>query len=268
MKLYYPFKNKFVVGQPFGTNYNTYYAEGGLKGHTGYDMNSFHGDTIYAACDGLIYSYINKDNPDLMRYRAVYQLVDDVEGGVAYEVSYGHLMDILVEPVIEVTRGTPLGTQGNTGDVASGGRKITRQEKMAGSTAGSHLHFQVRLLKKVSKKEKGMKYLMNSEGYFKKDDCYFEIQNYDNGYAGGIDPAQFFVGEYAVPGIGLEITSNLRYGSRGEQVKLLQKKLNIKEDGIFGKKTDQEVKLFQTLHNLTPDGIVGPKTREALKTIV
>lgn len=56
----------------------------------------------------------------------------------------------------------------------------------------------------------------------------------------------------------------IKIGSRGEEVRVLQKKLNIKADGIFGRDTDTMVRLYQTSHGLTPDGIVGPHTWEYL----
>jgi hypothetical protein len=57
------------------------------------------------------------------------------------------------------------------------------------------------------------------------------------------------------------ITKTLRQGNKGEEVKCLQNKLNITQDGLFGKLTKQSVITFQKKHNLTPDGVVGPKTR-------
>jgi len=52
----------------------------------------------------------------------------------------------------------------------------------------------------------------------------------------------------------------LKKNSRGEDVKTLQKLLNIYPDGIFGKLTEEAVKEFQRAHGLTPDGIVGDAT--------
>jgi len=60
------------------------------------------------------------------------------------------------------------------------------------------------------------------------------------------------------------IIQTLRLGSRGDQVKCLQTKLNILSDGIFGPKTRASVIFFQQSHNLTPDGVVGPLTRAVL----
>lgn len=61
----------------------------------------------------------------------------------------------------------------------------------------------------------------------------------------------------------------LRKGDRGDDVKLLQHRLNLlgsqlTEDGIWGVKTDQAVRNYQYKAGLIVDGIVGPKTQAAL----
>ena len=58
--------------------------------------------------------------------------------------------------------------------------------------------------------------------------------------------------------------TTLKKGSRGDDVKTLQRKLNLVADGIFGPRTEEAVREFQNLHGLTVDGIVGPKTWAAL----
>lgn len=262
MILYNPYKGFFVTTQGFGQNANTYYKEGGLLGHTALDMFQKHEALIYSTCNGYCFSVLNKDNPDPMYYRCAYILVDEPENGLAYEVSYGHLNNIIVE-VGEVKLGAVIGTQGNTGDVASGGIKVTREMKQANSGAGSHLHFQVRLLKKVPKIEKGKYYIKDAKGnYFKKDDMYFEIPEYKNGYNGCIDPSQFMNNKEVPSAEKVKIiTQTLRYGSRGTEVVALQKFLEIKADGIFGTQTDKAVKEFQKANGLKADGIVGILTR-------
>lgn len=53
----------------------------------------------------------------------------------------------------------------------------------------------------------------------------------------------------------------LRLGSRGENVRLLQQKLNVTpQSGIFGPLTLQAVRDFQTSKGIRVDGIVGPQT--------
>ena len=58
--------------------------------------------------------------------------------------------------------------------------------------------------------------------------------------------------------------TTLKRGSRGEDVKTLQKRLNLMADGIFGKLTEEAVREFQKAHSLTADGIAGAKTLAAL----
>lgn len=58
--------------------------------------------------------------------------------------------------------------------------------------------------------------------------------------------------------------NTLKLGSKGNEVKALQGKLNLIEDGIFGPITEEAVKDFQKKNGLIADGIVGPKTWEKL----
>lgn len=56
----------------------------------------------------------------------------------------------------------------------------------------------------------------------------------------------------------------LKRGCRGEDVKTLQRALNLLDDGIFGVLTDEAVREFQKANKLSVDGIVGSKTWAAL----
>lgn len=60
------------------------------------------------------------------------------------------------------------------------------------------------------------------------------------------------------------LTRTLRKGSKGNDVKELQKKVGTKADGIFGNNTKNAVKKFQKVHKLKVDGIVGKNTAHAL----
>lgn len=52
----------------------------------------------------------------------------------------------------------------------------------------------------------------------------------------------------------------LQFGSSGVNVKRVQARLGIVDDGKFGRQTDTAVKAWQTANALHPDGIVGPAT--------
>lgn len=54
--------------------------------------------------------------------------------------------------------------------------------------------------------------------------------------------------------------NTIKLGSKGEDVKVLQKFLGLTPDGNFGPVTDKKVKEWQKSKGLTPDGIVGPKS--------
>ena len=54
--------------------------------------------------------------------------------------------------------------------------------------------------------------------------------------------------------------TTLKLGSKGSEVKTLQSKLNLVEDGIFGPITEETVKEFQKKNGLIADGIVGTET--------
>lgn len=60
----------------------------------------------------------------------------------------------------------------------------------------------------------------------------------------------------------------LKLGSRGNEVKALQEKLNLKADGIFGPITEEAVKDFQRSNGLEVDGIVGANTLSKLNLSV
>ena len=56
----------------------------------------------------------------------------------------------------------------------------------------------------------------------------------------------------------------LKKGSKGEDVKVLQRALGITDDGDFGPGTEKAVKEFQKSHELINDGVVGDKTWDAI----
>ena len=56
----------------------------------------------------------------------------------------------------------------------------------------------------------------------------------------------------------------IRRGDVGNDVKSIQLKLGIKDDGKFGPKTEEAVKIFQGKYGLEIDGIVGIDTQKAI----
>jgi peptidoglycan hydrolase-like protein with peptidoglycan-binding domain len=56
----------------------------------------------------------------------------------------------------------------------------------------------------------------------------------------------------------------VKRGYRGSGVALIQRKLGITADGVFGPGTEKTVKRFQRSHGLVVDGVVGPVTRRAM----
>lgn len=63
-----------------------------------------------------------------------------------------------------------------------------------------------------------------------------------------------------IPGERPACVSFLRLGSKGEEVKILQAKLGILADGIFGKDTEKALRNFQSQKGLMSDGIAGPES--------
>ena len=69
-------------------------------------------------------------------------------------------------------------------------------------------------------------------------------------------------------------SATLRKGSRGENVKTLQRNLNaaigagLSVDGSFGPSTSRAVKNFQSKYGLTADGIAGPATQKKLASVL
>ena len=69
-------------------------------------------------------------------------------------------------------------------------------------------------------------------------------------------------------------TPNLKEGSKGKEVKKLQKDLNfvlgtkLEVDGDFGNNTLDALKTFQTKYKLTVDGVYGSKSEAKMKSLL
>lgn len=186
-----------TITQGFSKNFNTYYAESGLLGHSGIDFVSYSDDQIKTVVDGAYtYKIVNKDNPDLSKYRCVFQIGEFDEG--VFEISYGHCNDIHCQHGL-TPAGTNIATMGNTGNVFVGGREITTAEKKAGSKAGTHVHVQFRKVQKVTSIRGGYSYLTGEDGEeFVKDGFMYEIVDHNNGFNGCVDFEKYLVQKVAV----------------------------------------------------------------------
>ncbi len=277
MKLYRPFPRS-TVSQNFGANANALYASQGLKGHTSTDFVVPCGTPLPNCAEGLCYSVLNKDNPDLSKYRAAYFLVESDKD--LFEVSYGHLGEIHCEPGKTYPVGAIIGTTSNTGDVYSYGEKVTKHRP---GCPGGHLHGpQIRPVRRVTKRTKGKRYLETGTGVLKQAGAYYEVLDQDNGYAGCVDPEPFFVGELpkAKPAP-VTFKRDLDLRKSGEDVRELQRYLNRQgflvtksgpgapglETDYFGTLTRAAVAQFQRANGIMPTaGYFGPKTRAVINS--
>lgn len=194
MKLVPPFALS-TISQGFGSNAVNYQAVSGTVGHPGIDFAVPWGTPIPYAVDGYCYSVMSKNNPNLGAYRAVFTLIDD--GDTTYEVSYGHCSDIGAVPGTTVKQGASGANVGNTGDVFADGVAVSEKAKEDGSRAGAHLHFQVRVCKKVPyaislAKGNSVHRLNDGFGLYVRNGFVYEVPNYANGYNGCVNPAQFW----------------------------------------------------------------------------
>jgi peptidoglycan hydrolase-like protein with peptidoglycan-binding domain len=57
----------------------------------------------------------------------------------------------------------------------------------------------------------------------------------------------------------------LRAGARGPAVQVLQRRLGLRADGVFGPRTFAAITTLQRRQHLTVDGVVGQRTWRALR---
>lgn len=258
MKLVPPFPLS-TISQGFGANAVSAYSNMGLKGHPGIDYGVPWGTPIKCAGDALCYSTMNKGNLNLGAFRCVYTIVDDVD--CSYEVSYGHCDAMHPIPPENVSTGQILASVGNTGDVYSNGSIVTNEDKRNGSKNGAHLHFQVRKLLKVpvNSFDATKHHLNDGHGLLSLNGFNYQVPEWDNGYNGCVDPAQFFDGHYV-------FTRNLYFGMTGQDVVELQTRLGVFPTyPVFGHQTLRAVIKYQKSNGISPAvGFVGSITRASL----
>ena len=227
------------------------------KHHNGTDIVSKHEPcVIEAPYDGKVIKVGN--NPSGF---GNYVILRHVIKGATYVTLYGHMKDgsIKVKNKQVVPAGTALGKMGTTG-----------------MSTGKHLHWEL---------QSGKKWVWNDngKGFIEPVAFFTALIAYEASIATapvatpadapvqempahstveGADPAPAAL-PAPVPNAPVA-RKTLKVGSKGPDVKYLQKKLGITADGDFGPNTKKAVIAFQSGHDLTADGIVGPHTWAAL----
>ena len=151
--------NAEMIIQPFGTNYNGFYAELGMLGHNGWDIRARTGTRLYAVFDGTVAQvYTDRTGGKAVELVTEGVQVPGVPGTFRLRVIYYHLegWDVTVKDGVHVGAGQFIATADNTGKY----------------TTGAHLHFGL----KIDRKTK--------DGW--------ELIDRDNGFFGAIDPEPFW----------------------------------------------------------------------------
>jgi murein DD-endopeptidase MepM/ murein hydrolase activator NlpD len=183
MKLHEPIKNYIQEKHPKGSitqwfGENAYiYKPWGLKAHNGIDIVAPHGTPLLAVEDAEVVSV--KTNPDGYGKYIVLMSKTHVSGNYRLWV-YGQMSKIHVTVGEEVKAGDVVGLMGNTGFVISGATPFWKTNPYA----GTHLHLGLRI---VTKNIVGWRYHTGMDK--------IQVENYDNGYKGSIDPTPYFIEE-------------------------------------------------------------------------
>lgn len=244
--MFYPVK-PLVVNQPFGTHPEIY-AQFGLMGHNGLDLESVHGQPVYAAHDGVCHPEIdaNQGNGVVLRTLVPY----DYQGlPTFFKTIYWHLIkaDAVVKEGQHVQAGQLIGYADSTG-----------------FSTGDHLHFGL----------KPQQWDENNWIWYNTDQ--------KNGYLGAIDPTPYWNGLYAQDlVVKHQFTATIIYGETSLEVVALQKALKAlgffpklqPETGYYGIITKNSVYNFQLHYAVAPPSqldsgnTVGPKTRAMLNKV-
>lgn len=227
-----------IITQHFGNNKNKLFYGG--FGHTGLDyfVPGGVGAYIHSLADGEVLDVLKVgDDPRIDYWELRVKWEHD---GKIYRLGYGHIAGFCVEPGDKIKRGQIIAIQGNGGNVASNGVKVSEQARLNGSKKGAHVHFSI-----------------------KEIDENGGVKNWDKNSRGNLNPYLFMAQEERPE----PKKPLLRIGDRGDDVKILQALLGFKGndiDGIFGPITLSAVRSFQEKEGLLVDGVVGKVTWSAL----
>lgn len=163
LKLYYPCR-PFRVLQGFGENVEYYLKNLGMAGgHNGLDLFAPDGTPVYATHDGIVVMTGADGKGGQTILVRTLEPFDYKDTQSYYQTVYIHMQagSFKVKPNDRVYVGQVLALADSTG-----------------FSTGSHLHF-------------GLKAVVKSS------DGLWDTQDYDNGHKGAIDPAPYFIGQYA-----------------------------------------------------------------------
>lgn len=157
--------------------------------HTGQDEYKGYGYAWMSDNDGIVYK-VWEPTADF-NWAAVHMLVPDGDDWCEV-IPLGHASKIVVKEGDFVHTGQLVGYEGNHGEVYSGGRKVTVEERVRGSRLGAHNHRGIRPIKLVDTQEKGAYYLEDRQGRpFKFQGKYCKIKNI-NSSKGWVDPMTYY----------------------------------------------------------------------------
>ncbi|GAE95190.1 membrane protein related to metalloendopeptidase [Gracilibacillus boraciitolerans JCM 21714] len=280
----------YRITSPYG--YRTHPIRGGTREfHAGVDLAKTHKSPIYAFTQGtVIYAGLGKNGTGLGGYGNVVLIRDNNNRAQLY----AHLDSAAVTKGRVVKKGQNIGYQGRTGFVTGShlhyeirkkveitppyGYRSNKQTSTVNPIAYLNQFKNSEYLKDgdqgnaVKKLQSQLVKLgfrldrFGQDGIFEKETekAVKAFQVSQNIKADGtvspvtsskLEKASTLVANYR----GL-----IKRGSKGEIVRIIQRKVGTKVDGIFGPKTENAVKHYQQRHNLKVDGIVGPKTWQQL----
>lgn len=202
--------------------------------HDGLDLVGIDSKEIHSTVNGTVV-YAGWENSRNQR-QGFGQYVKVRKSGTNDIYYFGHLSKILVKTGDEVKITDVIGIEGSTG-----------------RSTGSHLH-----------------YCMRINGVKGQHDDICEISGIPNAkgtYDDGYRPTEKKETSADIP------CGNVKFGSRGDDVKWVQIRLNAAGfdcgavDGICGEKTEKAVREFQEENGLTVDGIAGKKTNAKLALV-
>lgn len=171
--------------------------------------------------------------------------------GTWYVHRYAHMVEnsLKVKKGQKVEAGTILGIMGNTG-----------------ASAGRHLHFEINKGKVWRWTSDGsgfvnpLEFVKNTIDAYKLKESIPQATPED----APVLPAPIHEPIKAPTPPAAAFPGNLQLGSRGKNVRFIQRKLKLKQDGDFGPLTEKAVSAFQKKNGLVQTGIVDTKIWDLL----